>query len=66
MADVKFKITNIDCDACVKLSLSELRDLPGAQRVLIEKDGTGKVEGTVSFEQVKDALAAIGKNAVDA
>ena len=61
--NIHFKITNITCDACIKLSSAALRSLPGVTTVTIEKDGTATVksDGELSWEDIKTALAEVDK-----
>lgn len=59
----KFKITNVTCDACLKLSKVALNSLPGVKKIEIEKDGvtTLETEQTVSFADIKEALEKVDK-----
>ncbi len=61
-----FKITNIDCEACVKLSNSALKNLSGVTNVQIEKSGIGSVESDrdIAWEEIESALAQVDKKAV--
>lgn len=62
----KFQITNIDCEACVKLSKSALQNLSGVSKVEIDQTGLGMVEGDekISWDTVVAALAEVNKTAV--
>ncbi len=62
---MKFKITNITCDACLKLSKSALESLPGIKEIRIEKNGLTSIESeqNLTWPEVKDALAQVGKQA---
>lgn len=61
-----FKITNIDCEACIKLSNSTLKNLPGVKNVQIEKDGIGFIESDrdIAWGEIELALAEVDKKAV--
>ena len=62
---INFKITNIDCPACVKLSKSAIQSLPGVKSVEIDQAGLGKVEGDdqLTWEEIEKALAEVDKMA---
>ncbi|MEK7164485.1 MAG: cation transporter [Patescibacteria group bacterium] len=59
------KITNITCNACVKLSLSALQGLPGVSSAVVDKNGGAAIESKseIAWDKIKSALAAVGKNA---
>ena len=59
----KFKITNVTCDACLKLSKVALNSLPGVKKIEIDKDGVTalETEQTVSFADIKEALEKVDK-----
>lgn len=61
-----FKITNIDCEACIKLSTSALKNLAGVKDVRIEKDGLGSIESDrdITWGEIEAALGAVDKKAV--
>ncbi|MFA6521167.1 MAG: heavy metal-associated domain-containing protein [Candidatus Gracilibacteria bacterium] len=66
MQTIKFKITNITCPSCVKLSASALEEIPGVSSVKIDsKSGSASVEanGEIKWETIKDALEKVGKTA---
>jgi len=66
MHTIKFRITNIDCEACIKLSNSVLKDLDGVTNIEIDpKNGEGKVESKkeITFQEIKNALAGVDKTA---
>lgn len=60
----KFHITNITCEACVKLSTGVLRELPGVSGVSVEKEtGETSVEADreISSEEIIKALNEVDK-----
>ena len=61
MPSIQFRITNIDCPACIKLSYSALEDLKGVTGVEIDpKSGNVKVESDreISFQEItKDSIS---------
>ena len=59
----KFKITNIDCEACIKLSVSVLQDIPGVTLVEIGQDGSGFLESDkpITPEQIIKSLEEVDK-----
>ena len=60
-----FKITNLDCEACIKLSTMALKKIPGVQTVNINlKTGMTKVDSDqeLSWEDMKNSLATVNKN----
>lgn len=62
----KFEITNLDCGACVKLSVAALQDIPGVKKASVNlSDGLSYIESEepVEWQSVSDALKKIGKNA---
>lgn len=64
MIKTNFKITNLDCEACIKLSTSALKSLPGVQTVSIDlKTGAVAVESDqeLNWEDVKHCLDEVGK-----
>ncbi len=67
MITYKFKITNLTCEACVKLSTLALEAIPGVTQVKIIL-ATGEAElmsdQDTSWEQIYSALQSVGKNAV--
>lgn len=67
MSIIKFKITNITCDACVKLSNMALKKIPGVSEINIDQNsGEGQLLSNqdTSWEQIYSALQSVGKNAV--
>lgn len=53
-----FTITNITCDACIKISSMVLKKIPGVISVDIDKNGQTVIESEreVTEEQIKSAL----------
>jgi copper chaperone CopZ len=59
-----FRITNLSCEACVKLSKSVLRDIPGIEAIDINLQiGDSFVEAPepIAFEKIQNALQEVGK-----
>lgn len=60
----EFHITNITCEACVKLSTTVLSELPGVSAVKVDKD-TGKTtveaDREITREELMKALAEVDK-----
>ncbi len=66
MIKINFKITNLDCEACIKLSNIALKSLAGVKTVSVDlKTGLAEVESDqeLKWEDVKNSLAEVGKNA---
>lgn len=61
---IKFKINNITCDACIKLSKGALKRLPGVKNIEIGKDGltTLETDRAISFADIKETLEKVEKN----
>lgn len=59
-----FRITNINCEACVNLSTEVLKELPGVEKVDIDiQTGKTLVEAnrSIPFEEIKTALSEVEK-----
>lgn len=58
-----FKITNITCDACIKISAMALKKIPGVKNVEIESSGVAMIESgrEISKEEIASALAKVDK-----
>lgn len=60
----KFKITNLTCEACIKLSNMALKSLPGVKSVKVDLD-TGEAEvdseQELNWEDIKESLAKVDK-----
>jgi copper chaperone CopZ len=67
MPNQNFKITNLTCQACIKLSTKALEEIPGVIKVTIDLS-TGLVEMVVEHEivwaEIVKILREIGKEAV--
>lgn len=67
MSVTKFRITNITCDACVKLSTMALKKLPGVDTVVVDQ-ATGSVELSASrdiaWNEIATTLQGVNKEAV--
>ncbi|EKD43450.1 MAG: hypothetical protein ACD_72C00268G0001 [uncultured bacterium] len=64
MIKTNFKITNLDCEACIKLSTMALKKLPSVQTVKINlESGATEVESNQELEwkDIKTALAEVDK-----
>ena len=64
MTQTKFKITNITCEACVKISKMQLEDIPGVTDVSIDqKSGVVSLsaEREIAWSEIESALKAVGK-----
>ena len=62
-----FRITNISCEACVKLSTAVLREIPRIKDISIDiHTGESFVEATepIPFITIQTALREIGKEVV--
>ncbi len=67
MSELKFRITNLNCEACAKVSELTLRKLPGVTAVNInEITGEAYVVGeqAIEFATVRDRLAEKGYEAL--
>ncbi len=61
MTTYKIKLSNLNCDACVKVSQSKIEKIAGVEKVSLERNGSeagGQLESTheISLEDVKKAL----------
>lgn len=66
MNKLTFIITNLDCEACIKLSTMALKKIPGVHDVKIDlKTGITDVksETPLVWEDVVAKLSEVGKNA---
>ncbi|HAZ29096.1 MAG TPA: heavy metal transporter [Candidatus Magasanikbacteria bacterium] len=64
MATTPFTITNLTCDACVKLSTAALRALPGVTNVVIDlASGHGELtaERDIPKQEIIMALKSVNK-----
>ncbi len=62
---MNFKITNIACDACIKLSSMALKKIPGVKNVEINNNGAATVEADMGIgeKEIRKALASVEKTA---
>ena len=64
MYNLKFKITNLTCAACVKLSESALKSVPGIKDARVDlKSGEASItaDKAIVWKDITEALAAVGK-----
>ncbi len=61
-----FMITNITCDACIKLSSMALKKIPGVTSVEIEKSGKTLIESEreITEKEIQSALMEAEKTVV--
>jgi copper chaperone CopZ len=61
-----FKITNITCDACIKLSAMSLKKIPSVKNVEIKSDGSAMIESDkeIAKEEIENALSKVDKKAL--
>lgn len=61
---INFQITNITCDACIKLSSLALKKMPSVKRVDITNDGFTALETDeeIARADIINALAKVDKN----
>jgi copper chaperone CopZ len=67
MSSLKFRITNLTCEACIKLSVSALKKIHCVTDAKVEIiSGNGEIEATreVGFDEVAQALKTVGKEVV--
>ena len=58
MTELTFKMTNLTCDACVKLSTMALRKLPGVTEAAVDLSmGVGRIVSEESINQSDVAMA---------
>lgn len=66
MSVTKFRITNLTCAACAKLSTMTLKKIPGVIDAKVDL-ATGAAEITsdknISWEEITGALESVGKTA---
>lgn len=62
---INFKINNITCDACIKLSSMALKKIPGVKNVEVKSDGSASIESDkeITDEEIANALAKVDKKA---
>ncbi|MEK7168013.1 MAG: heavy metal-associated domain-containing protein [Patescibacteria group bacterium] len=62
---INFRITDITCEACVKLSKVALEGLPGVTKATINSEGLATVESDreLDWAEITSALAEVDKKA---
>lgn len=66
MFQTKFRITNLNCEACVKVSKMELGDVPGVKDVSIDlKTGIVNLEAEreIAWSEIESVLKSVEKTA---
>lgn len=60
---INFKITNLHCDACIKISSMALKKIQGVKNVEIIKDGKTVLESDkdISHNEIESVLSEAGK-----
>ena len=64
MFEYNFKITNLNCEACAKLSSGALKSLSGVQFVKVDLAGGDtevKSQTELNWEDIKNSLAEVDK-----
>lgn len=67
MPEIKFKITNLTCESCVKLSVLSLNKINSVNKVEVDLvTGFSKVNSdqVISFNEIQKVLEAVDKKAV--
>lgn len=66
MSKINFKITDLTCDACIKLSSLSLKKIPGVKNVEVKSNGSASIEADkeITNEEIIAALAKVDKTAV--
>lgn len=61
-----FTITNITCDACIKISSMALKKIPGIKSIEIDKNGQTSIESEreIAQEEIEAALSKVDKTVV--
>lgn len=68
MYSTKFKITNLDCEACVKTSTMALESIDGVTGVKIDfKSGDSELtaDREISWDKIIEALKTVNKKATN-
>jgi len=62
---INLKVSEITCEACIKVSQAALEDLPGVTSVAVANDGQTTVEADreINLDEINTALAEVGKKA---
>lgn len=65
MTELTFKITNLTCDACIKVSTMTLRKLPGVTEATVDlSTGAGRITSNEPITQ-NDVAAALKAKGYD-
>jgi len=67
MSEIEFKITNLTCEACVKLSIKVLKKIPGVSDAVIDlSTGLAKVQAdqAVLWEDIEAMLVSVDRKAI--
>lgn len=67
METQKFKITNLTCEACIKLSTMALKKIPGVFEAIVDlKTGNAEIKSdrTIAWEEIVTALKTVDKTTV--
>jgi copper chaperone CopZ len=66
MPKINFKIMDITCDACIKLSAMSLKKMPGVKSVEIKSDGSAVLESEneIDKEEIINVLTKIDKTVI--
>ncbi len=66
MSNLNFKITNITCDACVKVSTMVLKKIPGVTDVQINSENGDTIVSVDhdAKEEIINALKAVDKEVI--
>lgn len=65
----EFKITNLTCEACIKLSTMALKKIPGVYGAKVDlASGKAEIESEweISWNEIAEALAKVDKIAAQA
>lgn len=62
---INFKISDITCDACIKLSSMALKKISGVKNAEVKSDGAASIEADkeITNEEITNALAKVDKKA---
>lgn len=67
MKIIKFRIANLTCSACVKLSTEALRKITGVEEASVDlASGQAEIVATrnIEWEEIEKSLKGIGKEAM--
>ncbi len=69
MPTQKFKIINLTCEACVKLSIRALKKIPGVTNAMVDlSSGASEItaDREVAFEEIVATLKSVEKEVAQA